>query len=458
MGQRQSSQSSDTPGENDNSQQNNTPRTTRPTSRVQTQRDAIRSAVIPVNENQRRDERRARRERLREQGEESSNLYSSVTEALNAASASNESSTITPFSRMIASVISEAVLTSFRNGQMASLAPSQEEGQENSTNVRQQLTMHLSPELFQQMEPGSTEDSFMRFMRLPVIVTSVSTRNETTAVNADGESPTITGQENQVTRIIMLPVFLYGIRSFNSTAASETTASETAEAAETVETVETVETAETAETVETVETVETAEIAEAAEAAEAAESTTATTTPTTATTATTASTTTTVEEVSETATHEPTTPPIRRSERIRAAIAAATAAAGSPPATNERLGSGQWTVYIISGNSVEGIMNDNPSYEELLDLATLIGPARLPTVSQEAIDNHVPIVKYTQQVKQTIVGNSDGCQVCLSSYQSQDAIRVLACHHGFHQECIDTWLTIGKNQCPLCRDVPIPRT
>jgi hypothetical protein len=117
---------------------------------------------------------------------------------------------------------------------------------------------------------------------------------------------------------------------------------------------------------------------------------------------------------------------------------------------------GQWTVYIISGNSVENIMNDNPSYEELLDLAALIGPARRPTVSQEAIDNYVPIVKYTQQVKQTIVGNSEGCQVCLNSYQSEDDVRVLACHHGFHKDCIDKWLTEGQNQCPLCRGVPIP--
>ncbi|GAA5811244.1 hypothetical protein MFLAVUS_004676 [Mucor flavus] len=450
MGQRQSSQQAQaqapqtTPVTNPSleqetavstSTQTNTPRTgsVRPTSRNQAQLNASRSQVIPIDQNQRRDERRLRRERNREQQEENEE-----------SNADSTNTTISPFSRMIASVISEAVLTSFRNGQMASLAsPSTTDTPTNTeattepitpttdmsttttttppqTNVRQQLTMHLSPELFQQMEPGSTEDSFMRFMRLPVIVTSVSTRAEdndetatpatsvtpatpaaptapatpetipptptpSSAVNADGEGPSLTNEESEVTRIIMLPVFLYGVRSFNNNSNPD----------------------------------------------------------------------------------DETTPTRRRSERIRRAAAAAlasTAAADTtrrdagtePTATNERVGNGQWTVYIISGNSVEGIMNDSPSYEELLDLAALIGPARLPTVSQEAIDNHVPIVKYTQQVKQTIIGNSEGCQVCLNSYQSQDDVRVLACHHGFHQECIDTWLTIGKNQCPLCRDVPIP--
>ncbi|OAC99030.1 hypothetical protein MUCCIDRAFT_19663, partial [Mucor lusitanicus CBS 277.49] len=50
----------------------------------------------------------------------------------------------------------------------------------------------------------------------------------------------------------------------------------------------------------------------------------------------------------------------------------------------------------------------------------------------------------------------EGCQVCLDSYQSEDYVRVLECHHGFHKDCIDKWLTEGQNRCPLCRGVPIP--
>jgi hypothetical protein len=348
------------------------------------------------------------------------NLMSTVSEALDAMtqntrlptlqttpSSSNENNNgMSPFSRMIAQVISEAVVASFRNGHFPSASSSSSNGipaNSQQQQQRQQLTMHLSPELFQQLEPESTEDTFMRFMRLPVIVTSVSlatASNETraedqnntnnnaestidnnnatttttttttsTAVNADGEAPTLNEGEREVTRIMMLPVFLYGLRA---------------------------------------------------------------TEPTTTTLATN------------------TSNGTRSSSRIRERLER------QQQQRQQQSGGGQWTVYIISGNNVDTVMNDSPSYEELLDLATIIGPARRPTVSQEAIDMHVPIVKFTQQVKQSILGDSDGCQVCLTAYQSEDDVRILQCHHGFHKACIDKWLTEGQNKCPLCRDVPVP--
>ncbi|KAI8329278.1 hypothetical protein EDC96DRAFT_529505 [Choanephora cucurbitarum] len=283
---------------------------------------------------------------------------------------------MSPFSRMIAQVISEAVVASFRNGHIP-LLPTANRENEQENNVRQHLTMHLSPDIFQQIEPESTENSFMQFMRLPVIVTSVSRPSESSAVNADGQPPTTSGEETELTRVMMLPVFLYGLRTSTAqTGSSDTPAEEEASA---------------------------------------------------------------------------DTQPRRQSARIRERLERE-----QQPVRG--LGSGQWTVYIISGNGVEGMMNDSPSYEDLLDLATFIGPARLPTVSQEAIDNHVPIVKYTQQVKQAMLGNADGCQVCLSNYQSEEDVRILDCHHGFHKECIDKWLTEGQNKCPLCRHQPVPTT
>ncbi|CEP09252.1 hypothetical protein [Parasitella parasitica] len=479
MGQRQSSTRQGNSGNNsssDNSNDNseNTTRRGRifrPSARLNVERSNPISRTS--NENQRRNERRTRRARIREEQlngiqsqqqtqehhhrhhhhhfEEDSiaTLMTTVTEAIEAATAiatsarnrqttasantpdtiintaasdgSTAESTASPFSRMIAQVISEAVVASFRNGQIPSAVPN------SPHNVRQQLTMHLSPELFRQLEPESTEDTFMRFMRLPVIVTSVSTggndgNNTTTggnmpsnttgntsasssspsaatstAVNADGETPTLAEGESEITRLMMLPVFLYGLRSVTQQASTDHNQSP-------------LDAFNINEPPPRQGTRSSSRIRERRQRqqAEQQESSTRTT---------------------------PSSP----------SAAAAAAAAG-----------GQWTVYIISGNSVENIMNDSPSYEELLDLAALIGPARRPTVSQEAIDNYVPIVKYTQQVKQTIVGNSEGCQVCLNSYQSEDDVRVLACHHGFHKDCIDKWLTEGQNQCPLCRGVPIP--
>ncbi|ORE16506.1 hypothetical protein BCV71DRAFT_244570 [Rhizopus microsporus] len=363
----------------------------------------------------------------------------------------NSYSSLSPFARMLAQVISEAVVASFRSGQIQFNASAFQgsDRQDDNRNIRQQLTMHLSPELFQQMEPESDENSFMRFMRLPVIISSIvssnqsegatpgdqstderansnsqSTTSSTAATNNNNPSTTTTtttSAENssnnqssspssstglfnndEVTRILMLPVFLYGIRSNHQLNLSSVLHDDDSSTSE---------------------------------------------------------------------------QPVRRqSQRLRERQQREEDNNNAEEETrnsnnnnnndndnnnnNTSNGSGnngQWTVYIISGNSVENIMSErNPTYEELLDLASIIGPARRPTVSQEAIDSHVPIVKYTQQVKQNIIGNSEGCQVCLNAYQSEEDVRILACHHGFHKECIDKWLTEGQNQCPLCRNVPVP--
>jgi len=42
------------------------------------------------------------------------------------------------------------------------------------------------------------------------------------------------------------------------------------------------------------------------------------------------------------------------------------------------------------------------------------------------------------------------CSVCLDQYDSEDEVKILACDHIFHKECIDNWL-IRKFSCPVCR-------
>ncbi|KAI9663005.1 MAG: hypothetical protein M1821_008052 [Bathelium mastoideum] len=44
------------------------------------------------------------------------------------------------------------------------------------------------------------------------------------------------------------------------------------------------------------------------------------------------------------------------------------------------------------------------------------------------------------------------CLVCLCEFEVKDSARKLVkCGHLFHRECIDQWLTTGRNSCPLCR-------
>ncbi|CAA2994252.1 RING-H2 finger ATL39-like [Olea europaea subsp. europaea] len=43
------------------------------------------------------------------------------------------------------------------------------------------------------------------------------------------------------------------------------------------------------------------------------------------------------------------------------------------------------------------------------------------------------------------------CSICLSEFKDQELFRHHpACNHGFHFECIKTWLDISQT-CPLCR-------
>ena len=43
------------------------------------------------------------------------------------------------------------------------------------------------------------------------------------------------------------------------------------------------------------------------------------------------------------------------------------------------------------------------------------------------------------------------CLVCLGTFGPGDQIRVLPCMHTFHKECVDEWLNLGHNDCPLCK-------
>ncbi|KAK3381773.1 hypothetical protein B0H63DRAFT_476591 [Podospora didyma] len=53
----------------------------------------------------------------------------------------------------------------------------------------------------------------------------------------------------------------------------------------------------------------------------------------------------------------------------------------------------------------------------------------------------------------TVDGTSDQpcCTVCTDDFEADDDVRMLPCHHTFHQACIDPWLLKKAGTCPVCR-------
>ncbi|CAN4105124.1 unnamed protein product [Withania somnifera] len=63
----------------------------------------------------------------------------------------------------------------------------------------------------------------------------------------------------------------------------------------------------------------------------------------------------------------------------------------------------------------------------------------------------LPKFNYTPQTS----GKFSECPICLMEFTIGDEIRVLPqCDHGFHVECVDTWLG-SHSSCPSCRQIPV---
>jgi hypothetical protein len=55
----------------------------------------------------------------------------------------------------------------------------------------------------------------------------------------------------------------------------------------------------------------------------------------------------------------------------------------------------------------------------------------------------------------TSVGNNDACTICMDEINEQSGQLELPCKHGFHRECIDSWIRAWST-CPNCRACVTP--
>lgn len=144
------------------------------------------------------------------------------------------------------------------------------------------------------------------------------------------------------------------------------------------------------------------------------------------------------------------------------------------PNRNER----SWVIFMMGHNfpldhpvlTAPTLLSENPSYEDLLALQAMLGEVKAPVATAEEVEaggglvhfvvsgEKFPIDEEDQVYPDTdIVDATDRCLVCLTEFETGEVGRKLkACGHVYHKDCIDRWLTTGRNSCPLCRKKGVP--
>lgn len=118
------------------------------------------------------------------------------------------------------------------------------------------------------------------------------------------------------------------------------------------------------------------------------------------------------------------------------------------------------------------LFTENPTYEDMMLLSALLGPAKAPVATEEDVQGagglyNIETVEMPEDAAKTaalVAAAIEGdervtievgqrCLVCLCDFEAKEVARKLVkCNHLFHKECIDQWLTTGRNSCPLCRE------
>ncbi|KAE9990330.1 hypothetical protein EG327_001564 [Venturia inaequalis] len=139
-----------------------------------------------------------------------------------------------------------------------------------------------------------------------------------------------------------------------------------------------------------------------------------------------------------------------------------------------------YIIYLIQGIlpenhpllSAPSLFTNNPTYEDMLYIASLLGPGKPPVASESdvasapglfviEVDSDGKIFAVSSEAEERIAlppvledgsERPERCLVCLSDFEEkEEARKLIRCGHLFHKDCIDQWLTEGRNSCPLCR-------
>lgn len=127
------------------------------------------------------------------------------------------------------------------------------------------------------------------------------------------------------------------------------------------------------------------------------------------------------------------------------------------PDNNPGEGSRSWIIYVLGGSYPENhpilttpsLFTDSPTYEDMMLLSSILGPAKPPVASEEDVASAPGLFRIRSiggvlmaeafDGEETLsLANDARCLVCLCDFEAdEEARKLVKCEHLFHKVCID---------------------
>lgn len=157
-------------------------------------------------------------------------------------------------------------------------------------------------------------------------------------------------------------------------------------------------------------------------------------------------------------------PPLSRSSTSNATDSSNTNNGSERRNSSSANDSRSWIIYVLGGSYPENhpilttpsLFTENPTYEDMMLLSALLGPAKAPVATEEDVEQaggvytvELPpssdahktaelVAIATESADRVEIEAGQRCLVCLCEYEAKEVARKLAkCNHLFHKECID---------------------
>lgn len=106
-----------------------------------------------------------------------------------------------------------------------------------------------------------------------------------------------------------------------------------------------------------------------------------------------------------------------------------------------------WTVLVISFMSVLAVIS------LLVAIFFIVNHWRNHHDARTALDDKVvdmlPNITFNSVDLIDHIGET--CTICLEDYKHGESLTILPCRHGFHANCVNSWLTKCATFCPVCK-------